>query len=193
MGKAGASVGGGGGHPPTAAGTGDGGAGGGGAEVAGGARPRRLVASRAISTATTITIAITAYTHHPSPEPEDDVEELEEELGVKSIETVCAAPLTVTDPVPLDVVHPVTAPIEYSYVPFGSGIPTVVPTENADVPPRVTDQLVPLGRPLSENVTSKLGPLPLVDVKVALSPSGAPLTVKEPERVPRALSVEVTE
>jgi len=62
-------------------------------------------------------------------------------------------PFTVTDPFKLDAVYPDTDPMEYEYVPFGTENVIVSVVDDSVVPFKVTDHVVPDGRPDSVNVT----------------------------------------
>ncbi len=72
---------------------------------------------------------------------------------MNAIVCVTSAPLTVTLPEAGVAVYPATAPTVYEYVPFVSRNPMVEVVENRGDPARVTDQFVPVGRPVAEKVT----------------------------------------
>ena len=59
-----------------------------------------------------------------------------------------------TDPEVTEAVNPVTLPTVYAYVPFGSENTIVLVPEDFVLPAKVTDHEVPLGRPVSVNVTA---------------------------------------
>jgi hypothetical protein len=66
--------------------------------------------------------------------------------------------LTVTDPLEGDAVYPVTALTANEYVPFRMSKNVIVEDVlDCREPPRVTDQLVPVGSPASVNVTVYVG------------------------------------
>jgi hypothetical protein len=62
-------------------------------------------------------------------------------------------PFTWKAPPETEAAHPETVPGVYEYVPFGSEKTIEVEVDVMGVPATETDQLVPLGRPLSVKVT----------------------------------------
>jgi hypothetical protein len=96
---------------------------------------------------TTIASTIRSVVERPEP-PEP------EELEVNAIVTEAAAALTVTTPVSLLALYPLTIPSVYTWVPFGSLNPIDGPVLEWVEPPMVTDQLVPDGSPVSVKVTA---------------------------------------
>ena len=59
-----------------------------------------------------------------------------------------------TEPEDGETEYPVTEPMVYEYVPFGTEKDVLVPVEDWVLPLKVTDQDVPLARPDSVNVTA---------------------------------------
>jgi hypothetical protein len=74
---------------------------------------------------------------------------------VNAIVWVTLAPWTVTLPEAGAAVYPDTVPTVYGYVPFASWNPIVEVVEDRGDPAKVTDQFVPVGRPVAEKVTRK--------------------------------------
>ena len=95
------------------------------------------------------------------------------------IETPCATPETVTVPEVGFAAYPVTLPTVYGYDPFASVKAIVLVVEDFVVPAKVTDQEVPLGRPLSVKVTA-YGP-GATAVKVIGTDCALPATVTVPD------------
>ena len=89
------------------------------------------------------------------------------------------APFTVMVPEDCDVVYPLTEPIEYEYVPFGTENVIVFAAENSVVPFSVTDHGVPDGNPFSVNVTVYV--FTGTGVNVTAIFTFAPFTVMVPE------------
>ena len=94
----------------------------------------------------------------------------------KAMAWVTLPPFTVIVPEEGEAVWPVTAPIVKAYVPLASENVIVLSVEVWVVPPRVTDQEVPVGRPVSVNVTEYVTCVNTIDRLTA-----APFTVIVPE------------
>jgi hypothetical protein len=91
----------------------------------------------------------------------------------------CAAPATVTVPEAGFAVYPPTDPTVYWNGPFGSLNVIALLVELSVAPFRLTDQLVPVGSPVSVNVTAYVvGPC-AVNVTDCTTP--APVTVIVPD------------
>jgi len=100
-------------------------------------------------------------------------------IAAKVIDTDCAAPATLTDPDAGVAVYPVTEPTVYGYVPFASVNTMEIVLEDRVVPFSVTENDVPLGRPLSVNVTvywSGGSAVKVIDTDCA-----APATLTDPD------------
>ncbi len=112
--------------------------------------PRPRIASTTISAITMSAITIPRIA-------QSRVERPDEELGPELVNvtvTPASAPVNVTGPLDGDAEYPLTEPIWYQYVPFASWKVRVVVVEVCVVVPIVTDQLVPVGNPLSVKVSA---------------------------------------